>query len=473
MATVQDIPDEPGQPPSLTAVSLAETSQDQESKAKEQIITPFDVSGGVDEHGKAVAIDYNKLIDKFGSHKIDQALLERFEKVTGHRPHRLMRRGMVFSHRDLDTLLDKYEKGTPFFLYTGRGPSSDSMHVGHSIPFEFTKYLQDVFNVPLVIMLTDDEKFLHSPKLSLKDCKKFALQNALDIIAIGFDLKKTFIFADTDFIYGGDGVALSQNILEMGKKTTNNQIKGTFGFSDTNNVLEFAFPATQSATSFATSFPFIFGSDPKKTARIPCLIPCAIDQDPYFRQCRDNAPRLGLLKPSLIHTVFLPSLRGSESKMSASDPDSTIYLSDTDNQIKKKIGKAFSGGQDTRELHEKLGGRTAVDVPFQYLKFFLEDDSQLENIRQAYEKGEMQSGEMKAAATKELQAYVAAFRERRKGVTPEVRKEYMRPRQLVFRGMPSAENQIKTLEERKATLQTELDRVSEEISRLQSNGQVN
>ena len=36
-------------------------------------------------------------------------------------------------------MLDRHEKGLPFFLYTGRGPSSDSMHIGHSIPFEFTK----------------------------------------------------------------------------------------------------------------------------------------------------------------------------------------------------------------------------------------------------------------------------------------------------------------------------------------------
>ena len=81
-------------------------------------------------------------------------------------------------------------------------------------------------------MLTDDEKFLHTPKLSLKECKEFALSNALDIIAIGFDMKKTFIFADSDFIYDGHGVAFAQNILELGKRTTNNQIKGTFGFND-------------------------------------------------------------------------------------------------------------------------------------------------------------------------------------------------------------------------------------------------
>ena len=94
------------------------------------------------------------------------------------------------------------------------------------------RYLQDAFNVPLVIQLTDDEKFVHSQKLALKECKQFAYENAMDIIAIGFDPKKTFIFSDSDFIYGGHGQAFSQNILEMGKRTTNNQIKGTFGFND-------------------------------------------------------------------------------------------------------------------------------------------------------------------------------------------------------------------------------------------------
>ena len=139
MADITQIPDEPGQPPKTTAPALANAAASTASITKEQIITPFDVSGGVDETGKAVAIDYDKLIVTFGSRRIDAALLERFEKVTGHKAHRMLRRGLVFSHRDLGLILDKYEKGIPFFLYTGRGPSSDSMHVGHTVPFEFTK----------------------------------------------------------------------------------------------------------------------------------------------------------------------------------------------------------------------------------------------------------------------------------------------------------------------------------------------
>jgi tryptophanyl-tRNA synthetase len=58
---------------------------------------------------------------------------------------------MYFCHRDLNITLDKYTKLEPFYLYTGRGPSAESMHMGHTIPFIFTKALQDAFDVPLVI----------------------------------------------------------------------------------------------------------------------------------------------------------------------------------------------------------------------------------------------------------------------------------------------------------------------------------
>jgi len=72
---------------------------------------------------------------------------------------------------------------------------------------------------------------------------------------------------------------------------------------------------------------------------IPCLIPCAIDQDPYFRMTRDVAPRLGFPKPALIHSTFIPALHGAQSKMSGSDVTSSVYLTDTAKQIKTKINK--------------------------------------------------------------------------------------------------------------------------------------
>jgi tryptophanyl-tRNA synthetase len=64
-----------------------------------QIVTPWDVHGSVSSDGRQQAIDYDKLIDQFGTRRIDANLLERFEKLTRQKPHPLLRRGMFFSHR--------------------------------------------------------------------------------------------------------------------------------------------------------------------------------------------------------------------------------------------------------------------------------------------------------------------------------------------------------------------------------------
>ncbi len=68
-------------------------------EGQDQIVTPWDVHGSVSSDGKPQAIDYDKLIDQFGTRRIDAKLLERFEKLTGQKPHVFLRRGMFFSHR--------------------------------------------------------------------------------------------------------------------------------------------------------------------------------------------------------------------------------------------------------------------------------------------------------------------------------------------------------------------------------------
>lgn len=68
--------------------------------------------------------------------------------------------------------------------------------------------------------------------------------------------------------------------------------------------------------------------------------------------------------------------------MSTSDPNSAIFLTDTPQQIKDKINKhAFSGGGATLKEHKENGANLEVDIPYHYLRFFLEDDEKLEYIR--------------------------------------------------------------------------------------------
>ena len=114
-------------------------------------------------------------------------------------------------------------------------------------------------------------------------------------------------------------------------------------------------------------------------------------------------------------------------------------MKDTPNQIKNKINKyAFSGGKVSVEEHREKGGDTSVDVSFQYLRFFLEDDEELERIRKAYEKGDMLTGQLKAICIKELQTYVASFQERRQKVDDEAVRQFMDKKPLSWKGNPRA-----------------------------------
>jgi len=380
-----------------------------------EVVTAFEVKG---------AVDYDRLVEEFGSQRMDEAMVARLEKATGMRAHHLIRRGFVFSHRDLGLLLDLHEAGKPFFLYTGRGPSSTSMHIGHLVPFILTKWLQDAFKVPLVVQLTDDEKFLWKGG-GLDDYKAMGMDNARDIAAVGFDPDRTFIFLDTDSID-----MLYPNILRIQRQTTCSQVKGIFGVTDSDSIGKMSFPATQAAPCFSTSLPAIFPSK----ADMACLVPCAIDQDPYFRMTRHVAAKLGKPKPALLHCKFIPALQGDSGKMSASEAGTAIYLTDTPKEIKSKVNKhAFSGGRETVEEHRRLGGDTRTDVAYRYIEFLHEDDDYVAKLGEDYRAGRVLSGEMKAEAVKCLQGVVARHQDARGGVSEELLRALMWRRELPVR----------------------------------------
>lgn len=74
----------------------------------------------------------------------------------------------------------------------------------------------------------DDEKFLFKHELKVEQTRAFARQNARDIIAVGFNPEKTFIFSDYDYIGG----AFYENISKISRQITYSQAKATFGFND-------------------------------------------------------------------------------------------------------------------------------------------------------------------------------------------------------------------------------------------------
>jgi len=354
---------------------------------QEFVVTPWEVKG---------KIDYSKLIKEFGTAPLTPELLKRIQKHTGEL-HYMLKRGIFFSHRDLNWLLDEYEKGNKFFLYTGRGPSG-KMHIGHLVPFIFTKWLQDKFGVELWIQFTDDEKFLFSkdPEAKLETYTGYALENALDVIAAGFDHKKTHFLLDSKPEHAG---IMYREAIKVAKRLTASTAKAAFGFEDSFNVGEFFYTSMQAVPAFLPSV--------LKGKNIPCLIPLGVDQDPHFRVSRDILPKLGFYKPALLHGKLIAGLLEG-GKMSASIPHSAIWLTDTEKEVREKITKhAFSGGRDTLEEHRKYGGNPDADASFQWLySFFEPDDKKIQKIYADYKSGKMLTKELKEIFIEKVVAFL-------------------------------------------------------------------
>lgn len=411
-------------------------------------------------------IDYNAVIEQFGCQLITSDLLSKIKQLTGKdKLHPLLENNIFFAHRDLDILIDKClrEKQNNFYIYTGRGPSTPNLHIGHMIPFITAKYLQDLFGVPVIIQITDDEKYYHNAKIDINHniFKDYAIENIKDIISCGFDMDKTFIFINSIPVVG-----MKDNLIKLHKRIKLNHIKNIFGFDDNDNMGRISFPVEQMTPAFASSFPTLLLKDDKlklntingqlnymlfykhndrnndytrtydsqmtELQNMRCLIVAGIDQDPYFRTLRDIATKINEHKPIMIYSRFLGSLQGKDKKMSSSIDNSSIFLSDTPKQVTKKINSAFSGGQETLELHRQLGGNPDIDVAMQYIEFFSNDIATVIEIKDKFKKGELLSGELKKQCITLLNELLKTFNDTKQIIDIEMIHAFMSIKPLII-----------------------------------------
>ena len=359
-------------------------------------VTPWKVEG---------AVDYDRLIKKFGTQEITDEILEKIQSFTG-QLHPLLEHRFFFSHRDLDWILNKYEKDEKFYLYTGRGPSG-MVHLGHLMPWFLTKHLQDKFDSNLLFQITDDEKFLFGNK-TMDEINKNVYENILDIIAIGFKKSRTKIIVNSRHIKH-----LYSNSLEIAKRITFSTAKSVFGFTNSTNVGMIGFPPLQAVPCF---LPTIIEGKPT-----PVLIPAAIDQDPYWRLTRDIAEKIGFYKPAQIHSKFLPSLQ-TTGKMSSSNPETALFTTDEPKIIEEKVSNAFTGGQPTTALQKKLGGNPEICSVFSYLKFLFDTSGESNQRELKCRSGNLLCGECKHDLSNHSTTFISMFQERRqkaKDLVPE------------------------------------------------------
>ena len=341
---------------------------------EEFVVTPYEVRGHV---------DYDRLRELFGTQELTSELLARLRRLAGGTLHPLLERGIYYTHRDLGSLLDAYEGGRPFFLYSGRGPSGP-IHTSHLAHFELCRWLQEHFHVPMFIQITDDEKFWSRAGLSREETVRWGYENLYDLLALGFDPKRTRVFFDSRSI-----AALYPLAIRVARKIPYSSVKAVFGLEPSTNIGWIFYTALQSVPCFWPSW--------AEGKSVPCLIPCGIDQDPHFRLTRDIAESLGYPKPALLHSRMVPGLLG-EAAMSTTgaSQENALFLNDPPKVVERKVRNAFTGGRATVEEQRRLGANPEVCSVWALWKSrFAESEDAFARITADCRSGKMLCGECK------------------------------------------------------------------------------
>jgi len=221
------------------------------------------------------------------------------------------------------------------------------------------------------------------------------------LLAYGFDKKKTFFIIDQ--IYTN----IYNLAIKISKKINLSEIKATYGYKNEENIGLHFYPAIQSAHVLYPQ---------EKYGIKNVLVPIGPDEDAHLRICRDVAPLLKYEKPAILHISFLPGIDGE--KMSKSR-DNAIFLKDDEKTIRKKVNKAFSGGQKTTEEHRRLGGNPEIDVSCLYLKRFFLNKEEADKLEEDYKKGRILSGEVKKELCKRITEFNQNFQRKIKEIKEE------------------------------------------------------
>lgn len=340
--------------------------------------------------------DYKKLVDKFG--------LEKFNSADFPDSNLLMRRGIIFAGRDLQIISKSIKQKKKFYVLTGIMPTADKIHFGTKSVIDMVSYFQK-HGAETYVLIADLEAAA-TRGIDLEVARKRAIDIHIPCyIALGLDPKKTH------FYFQSDNKKVTSLAFQLSNKATLNEYRAIYGNPEPSRIMA-------SVLQVADIL------HPQLGEPMPGIIPVGIDQDPHIRLSRDIAARakqFNFFLPSSINHKFLPSLSGDQ-KMSKSEGNS-LYLLDSDDEIKKKISKALTGGQKTLEEQKTLGGDPNKDMIFElFRQHLITDDKELKKREEDYRKGKILDSENKKYASELLITFMADFRKKYESAKKNVGK---------------------------------------------------
>jgi len=328
-------------------------------------------------------IDYEKLREQFGI-KPFADLLDDIEN-----PHPLMRRGVIFGHRDYGRIVKAMREGSSFAVVTGMMPSG-KMHIGHKMVVDQLIWYQKK-GAEIYIPIADMESY-SARGVDFETSRKLAVEEYItNYIALGLD------FEDKDFhIYlQSENKVVEDLAYKLAKKVNLSELKAIYGFSNSTNLAHVYVPLIQVADILHPQLEEFGG--PK-----PTVVPVGPDLT------RDIAERFKstyhFISPSSTYHRFITGLTGD--KMSSSKPKTAIFLSDPPEVAVKKLKTAKTGGKETLEEQKETGGVPEECVVYEMLLYHLTpDDNELKEIYRDCREGNIMCGKCKQNAAELVEKF--------------------------------------------------------------------
>ena len=313
-------------------------------------------------------------------------------------PSRLMRMGVTFAHRDLESVADAMANEKPWAVVSGLNPSGP-LHFGHKQVFDDLLWYQQQ-GAEVFIPITNDESYLVGKTKTLAESRKITYEEVIpSIIAMGFDPDKTHIFVDSDYkdIYNA--------AIDVSKEISLKRVFGVFGFGKDeegeNPGTIFYRGGVQLAEILLPQYQEFGGNK-------PTLIPVGIDQYPYILLARDIARKKRFIPPAATFTKFEEGLDG-KGKMSSTRPDSALFLTDSLKVAQNKIRSAYTGGSVLADFQKEHGGVPEICPIYQLRAYHFEGN---EDLGDQCRNGEILCGQCKAEATEEVVNYLTDHQEK-------------------------------------------------------------
>lgn len=346
----------------------------------------------IDPFGVTLIEDYERLFTEFG--------IQSFKPILSQipNPSAAMRRGIIFGHRDFERILEAMKNHGEFAVMSGIKPTGE-FHLGTLMTAREIIYFQQQGAIAFYC-IADIEAY-EDNGISFEESDKIAVNNIADMLALGFDPKRGYVYCQSREERVKDlAIAFSRGV-------TLATMKAIYGERHMGLYLSALIQAGDILLPQLEEF-----EGPK-----PTVVPVGVDQDPHIRFTRDLATRFygkyGFIPPSSTYHKLIKALDGGY-KMSKREPMSYFTLDEEPEVIAKKIFYAFTGGRPTAEEQRKLGGNPEICPIYDlYLFHFSEDDKDIVDLYSDCKCGNILCGEDKARLTEIVTNFVKEHQRKR------------------------------------------------------------